>query len=160
MLPAVAYTLADFLSSGLPSVNTDSIRFEHPSFVSSCYPSLNLYFDDIRLRPSQRFPTSRLATERTPLTWFSASYLLTVQENTHLGRQRLLNAILHHCQQHSHLSNQQLAPAIRGYGRLPLQAIPIDPTAWERLSMPQQSGLCLTLTIPLEAIRSALPIMA
>ncbi|MEO1622518.1 MAG: Pvc16 family protein [Cyanobacteria bacterium J06632_3] len=157
MLPSVAYTLADFLNSGLPSVNSESIRFEHPSFVSAGYPSLNLYLYDIGRSPqSGRWS----ASGRLPLAWFNTVFLLTVQEKTQLGQQRLVTAAFNHCRQHPYLPNHHLAPALRGHGQLPLQAQPIGAEAWQGLGVPTQPGLCLTLTVPFEAIRSALPIMA
>lgn len=175
MLPAVAYTLADFLSSGLPAINTESIRFEHPSFTSTGYPSINLYLCDIRR--SRHTPTTstaisaldrvqgldrhrQLAQPTRLAAWFNVSFLLTVQEHTHLAQERLLTATMNHCLQYPYLSRHQLAPTLRGYGRLPLRVIPAKMDIWESLEVPQQPGLQLILAVPFDAMRLALPMMA
>ena len=168
MLPAVAYTLADFINSGIPSISTESIRFEHPSFASAHYPSLNLYLYDISRSSHSRNSHSQSSYgPPTPIkravawsAWFNASFLLTVQEHTQYGRQRIITAAMAHCQQHAYLSHHQLAPTLRGYGCLPLQVQPMAAAVCDRLDIPQQPGLQLTLTVPFDAIRSAIPITA
>jgi len=162
MLPAVAYTLADFLDSGIPSISTESIRFEHPSFASAAYPSLNLYLCNIhrntRIESAISAPTGN--AQLGSRLWFDTSFLLTVQEHTQLGKQRLIEAAMTHCLQHPYLSDHQLAPTLKGYGRIPLRVNPVKPTLWNGLDIPQQPAIHLTLTVPFAAIRPALPMTA
>jgi Pvc16 N-terminal domain len=172
MLPAVAQTLAGFLAGGMSLISTEDIGFEHPSRRNSQSPSLNLYLYDIQ-QNSRKIHPARLFQrhsgkngylnvavpaniDKVRTFWFDASFLLTAQDYTAMGRQRLFSEALSLLIQHSYLPKHFLVPALQGHGDLPLQLK--EPSQrdslsfWQSLGIPRQPALCITVTAPMNAM--------
>lgn len=173
MIPAVAQTLADFLASGIPLISTDLIGFEYPSYQLENYPSLNLYLYGIQ--PSQGLSQRKRSRMWNPHkheyqspsnsgqnVWFDASFLLTVQDHTAMGKQRLISEALSHLLQHQYLPTHILSPTLKGYGYIPIKVINVHQNVkfWESLGIPIQPALHITVTIPFAAVRDSMSLRA
>jgi Pvc16 N-terminal domain len=175
MLPAVAQTLAGFLAGGMSLISIEDIGFEHPSLRRRHSPSLNLYWYDIqqnsrkskRMRLFQRDSGKNgylnaaipVNPDKVKTFWFDVSFLLTVQDHTAMGKQRLFWEALALLVQHPYLPKHLLAPVLQGQGDLPLQIKDHSqrhhPTFWQSLGIPRQPALSITVTVPLAAVRTA-----
>ncbi len=173
MIPAVAYTLADFLANGISLIGTEHIGFEHPSYQLGSYPAANLYLYDIHpaetLAHRKRFKMRKILGRnsmdrfsRGQNVWFDASFLLTVQDHTAMGKQHLISKALSHLLQHQQLPNNALPPGLQGYGAIPLRANPINQQGhfWEALGIPRQPALNITVTIPFNVVQEAMSLGA
>lgn len=159
MIPAVAQTLANILAGGTSLISTEQIDFNHPGLRQHRELGLNLYCYDLRatsqVQPgecciSQGKP--RLATVPCSPLWFDVSFLVSAWDDTALGEQRLLSEVLMLLLHHQSLKEEVLAPALRGYGDLPITVSAICPTdtvaLWSALSVPLRPALYVTVTTP------------
>lgn len=163
MIPAVAQTLAEILAGETSLISTEQIDFNHPSCQQDAGPGLNLYCYDLRAnnqvqhtgqqlegRNSQGKPYTSTINYST--TWFDVSFLVSAWDYTGLGEQRLLSEALILLLPHRLLKEELLAPALRGYGSLPMTVSAFPPTdiaaLWRALGVRLRPALYVTVTIP------------
>lgn len=167
MIPAVAQTLAEFLSSRLSRIGTEQISFEHPNYVQNSSLGINLYFYDIQAKNRQAQLEPYVSSK--PLaciegqfggrqTWFDVSFLLTVKDNTRLGEQHLLSEVFLLFSQCRYLPRRSMAPALKGSEALLIRFNDIgDPIQfWRALQIPMHPALHITVTVPSEIFENSL----
>jgi hypothetical protein len=155
MIPAVAQTLAEILAGGSSLIDTEHIDFNRPTGESPDGCSLNLYCYEIRenqqMHHSAQPPDGATDGHALPV-WFDVSFLVTAWDGTALGEQRLLSEVLKLLLPHRYLPEAKLAPALRGYGVLPIRVANrerLDEVAlWKALALPLRPALYVTVTIP------------
>ena len=157
MIPAVSQTLAEILAGGSSLIGTKQIDFNHPSVEQYQGLRLNLYCYD--LRENKQMQHSCQQTEGTSngncsLLWFDVSFLVTAWDSTALSEQRLLSEALTLLLRHRFLPEELLAPALQGYGMLPIRVFAsglIDTAVfWSALGVPLRPALYVTVTVPLD----------
>lgn len=163
MIPAAAQTLAKILAGGTSLVSTEQIDFNHPGWLSKTGRGLNLYCYDLRansqvqqsdhqIESSDDLQQPEATTVNCSISWFDVSFLVSVWDRTALGEQHLLSEALMLLLHHRVLEEELLAPALRGYGNLPLTVStlhPVDTAAfWSALGVPLRPALYVTVTIP------------
>lgn len=151
MIPAATQTLAEILTQGISRLHTEQIDLHHPSVSQDTSPRLNLYCYNIQENYHQAVNNQHQPDTSSP-RWFDVSFLLSAWDCTSLGEQRLLSEALLLLLHHRWLREDLLAPALRGYGELPMTVSVISPsdaaTLWSALGVPLRPALYLTLTIP------------
>ena len=163
MIPAVARTLALILAGGTSLISTEQIDFNHPGWRQNTGSGLNLYCYDLRAndqvqhldrqvesRNSQG--NAQATTVHCPTMWFDVSFLVSAWDDTALGEQRLLSEALMLLLSHRFLKEELLAPALRGYGNLPITVTTVHPTdtaaLWSALGVPLRPALYVTVSTP------------
>lgn len=156
MITAVSQTLAEILAGGSSLISTEQIDFNHPGMQQQGEPRINLYCYD--LRENQQMQQSFLEKEVTPNDtnsplWFDLSFLVTAWDCTGLGEQKLLSEALRLLFSHRFLPEQLLAPALQGYGLLPIRVSACESldtvVFWKSLCVPLRPALYVTVTVPL-----------
>lgn len=157
MITAVSQTLAEILAVGSSLISTEQIDFNHPGMQQQGEPRINLYCYD--LRENQQMQQSPLETEITPNDnnsplWFDVSFLVTAWDCTGLGEQQLLSEALRLLLRYRFLPEKLLAPALQGYGLLPIRVSACESldtvVFWKALAVPLRPALYVTVTVPLE----------
>jgi len=163
MIPAVAQTLAEILAGGTSLISTEQIDFSHPTLRPHTGQGLNLYCYDLRQRSrgsdSERQKDSNNSwgnphktTENCSIVWFDVSFLVSAWDDTALGEQRLLSEALMLLLRHPFLEEEFLAPALRGFGSLPISVCTAHsrdtPALWSALGVPLRPALYVTVTTP------------
>jgi hypothetical protein len=86
--------------------------------------------------------------------WFDVSFLVSAWGDTALGEQHLLSEALMLLLPHHFITEELLAPVLRGYGSLPMTVRtihPIDTVAlWSALGVPLRPALYVTVTTPFQ----------
>ena len=157
MISAVAQTLGKILADETSVGSLEAISFNFPQPDRNNCPELILYF--YKVQPiSQEFKSAELLesfkfpnSNSSETLWFDIYFLLSTEDCTTLGRQRLLSEALAVLLRHDWLDEQLLAPVLRGYGSLPLVVHqPQDLCAfWQVLGVPFRPTLYLSVTAPL-----------
>ncbi|MBW4501585.1 MAG: DUF4255 domain-containing protein [Scytonema hyalinum WJT4-NPBG1] len=175
MLIFVLQNIAEILAGGTSLTSTEQIEFSHPSNRSEegGGPTLNLYIYDIReskqLQHSGRQVERKLTRGLQPATvswtphWFDVSLLLTAWDRTALGEHHLLSEALTLLLRHRSLREEFLIPELRGYGNLTM-TVAVEPTIevgslWSALTIPLRPALYLTMTVPIEAQSTSVPLV-
>ncbi|HEY9890437.1 MAG TPA: Pvc16 family protein [Candidatus Sericytochromatia bacterium] len=162
MIPAVAQTLARLLAGGTSLITTEQIDFNHPGWRQNTGSGLNLYCYDLRasdpVSPSVRSGNTNNQGKRQGRSgndranWFDVSFLVSAWGDTALGEQHLLSEALMLLLPHPFITEDLLAPVLRGYGNLPMSVTTIHPTdtaaLWSALGVPLRAALCVTVTTP------------
>jgi len=175
MLIFILQNIAEILAGGTSLTSTEQIEFSHPSNCSEegGGPTLNLYIYDIReskqLQHSGRQVERKLTRGLQPATvswtpnWFDVSLLLTAWDRTALGEHHLLSEALTVLLRHRSLREEFLIPELRGYGNLTM-TVALEPTIevgslWSALTIPLRPALYLTITVPIEAQSTLVPLV-
>lgn len=167
MIPAVAQTLAEFLSSRLSRIGTEQISFEHPSYVQNSRLGINLYFYDIQVNNSQAQLEPCMSSKPLAFaggqsgdrqTRFDVSFMLTVKDNTRLGEQHLLSEVFLLFSQCHALPRRSIAPTLKGAEPLLIRLNDIDDPIrfWCALQIPMHPALHITVTVPSEIFEKQL----
>jgi len=156
MITAVSWTLAEILAGGSSLIGTEQIDFNHPSVEQYGEPRLNLYCYDLRENQQTQYSSQQTGgtnNDNGSLMWFDVSFLVSAWDCTALGEQQLLSEALTLLLRHRFLPEELLAPALRGYGMLPIRVSAsglIDTIAfWSALGVPLRPALYVTVTVPL-----------
>lgn len=149
MITAVSWTLAEILAGGSSLIGTEQIDFNHPGAEQYGEPRLNLYCYDLR----ENQQTRGTSNDNGSLIWFDVSFLVSAWDCTALGEQQLLSEALTLLLRHRFLPEDLLAPALRGYGMLPIRVSAsglVDTVAfWSALGVPLRPALYVSVTVPL-----------
>lgn len=168
MISAVAQTLGRILAEETSLTSLEAISFNFPRANESDSSQLILYFYDIRAISGQILrivqptvsnslvaPNLSLSSNQAQLKqtkWFEVLFLLSVNEQTTLGSQRLLSEALTVLLRHESLSEQLLAPMLQGYGDLSLvvhsQQNLVD--LWQALAVPFRPAIYFKVIAPLK----------
>jgi hypothetical protein len=163
MIPAVAQTLAKILAGGTSLISTEQIDFNHPGWRQNTGSGLNLYCYDLRINNQVHHSAQQgksasqqgkpQETRRNgSAKWFDVSFLVSAWDDTALGEQRLLSEALMLLLPHHLLTEELLAPVLRGYGNLPMTVTTVHPSdtaaLWSALGVPLRPALYLTVTTP------------
>lgn len=174
MIPAVAQTLAKILAGGTSLISTEQIDFNHPGWRQNTGSGLNLYCYDLRANNQVRHSVSvqppkpitnqgiTQGTTRNDCTkWFDVSFLVSAWGETALGEQHLLSEALMRLLPHPLLTEELLAPVLRGYGNLPMTVTAVDAAdtaaLWSALGVPLRPALYVTVTIPFHLPVASVP---
>lgn len=156
MITAVSQTLAEILAGGSSLIGTKQIDFDHPGTEQCRGPRLNLYCYDLRENTQMQHSgqkTKDTTNDNGSPLWFDVSFLVTAWDFTALGEQRLLSEALVLLLHHRSLSEELLAPELRGHGTLSMRvfASGLIYTAvfWSALGIPLRPALYVTVTVPL-----------
>lgn len=157
MISDVAQTLGRILADGTSVENPEAISFNFPRTGKGDYFQFVLYFYKIQpIHPerekSQLFkPRKPFDSNQSGILWFDIFFLLSAEDRTALGKQRLLSEALGVLLRHKWLEEQLLAPTLKGCGSLPLMIHqPEDLTSlWQVLEVPYRPALYLSVTAPL-----------
>jgi len=165
MIPAVAQTLAKILAGGTSLISTEQIDFNHPGWRQNTGSGLNLYCYDLRAsdrvqhsvrqgKSSNNQGNLHGTTGNDSAKWFDVSFLVSAWGDTALGEQHLLSEALMLLLPHHFITEELLAPVLRGYGSLPMTVRtihPIDTVAlWSALGVPLRPALYVTVTTPFQ----------
>lgn len=165
MIPAVAQTLAKLLAGGTSLISTEQIDFNHPGWRQNTGSGLNLYCYDLRANDQVQHSVRQGkstnnqgklhgTTGNDSAQWFDVSFLVSAWGDTALGEQRLLSEALMLLLPHHFITEERLAPVLRGYGSLPMTVTTIHPTdtaaLWSALGVPLRPALYVTVTTPFQ----------
>lgn len=189
MIPAVAQTLANILAIGTSLTGLEQISLAAPDTLSELKTGLNLYFYDVRQTraeplsvpgqawtsyqdalasepsasaiPSSSMGSTGLRSERSVLSWFDVSFVITAHNQTALGMQALLSEALTALMRHQSIPKELLAPKLKGYEPLclSLEQPPDIATFWSALNLPLRPAIFVMVTVPfrLERLTHAQP---
>ncbi len=157
MISAVAQTLGRILADETSVGNSEAISFNFPQTGKGDWFQFVLYFYKIQpissaIEKSGLFkPRKSFDSYSSEILWFDIFFLISAEDPTALGKQRLLSEALGVLLRHQWLEEQLLAPTLRGCGSLPLIIHqPQNPTAlWQVLEVPYRPALYLSVTAPL-----------
>ena len=157
MISAVAQTLGKILADETSVGSLEAISFNFPQTDLDNCPELILYFYKVQpisqeLEKTELLESFKFHNSKSSETlWFDIFFLLSTEDRTTLGRQRLLSEALGVLLRHDWVDEQLLAPVLRGYGSLPLVVHqPQDLVAfWQVLGVPFRPALYLSVTAPL-----------
>lgn len=157
MISAVAQTLGKILADETSVGSSEAISFNFPRADDNNCPELILYFYKVQpifpeLRQTELFESFKFPNSNSSKTlWCDVFFLLSAEDFTTLGKQRLLSEALAVLLRHDWLDEHLLAPVLRGYGSLPLVVHqPQDLVAfWQVLGIPFRPALYLSVTAPL-----------
>lgn len=169
MISAVAQTLGRILAEETSLASLEAVSFNFPRVNEPTSSKLILYFYDIRATSGQILPivqptvkssvgaapklylSSNQAQEKET-KWFEVLFLLSVNDHTNLGSQRLLSEALTVLLRHEWLSEQLLAPVLRGHGDLPLVVHQQQNllALWQALAVPFRPALYFKVIAPLK----------
>lgn len=160
MITAVSWTLAEILAEGSSLIGTEQIDFNHPGVEPYREPRLNLYCYDLRENQQTQYSkTGGTSNDNGSLIWFDVSFLVSAWDCTALGEQQLLSEALTLLLRHRFLPEKLLAPALQGYGMLPIRVSAsglIDTIAfWSALGVPLRPALYVSVTVPLDLQRES-----
>jgi len=165
MIPAVAQTLVNLLTSGTSLDNAEQISFS--LMESHLRPGLSLYCYDVH-PANQKLCNSpedgvqqagaiqpsiapSVTSDQGRSAGLNISFLITAHDQTMLGTQQLLSeALLTLCQYES-IPEKLLAPTLQGYGALPLIVcqMPNPAALWCAMGLPLRPAVYITITVPL-----------
>lgn len=154
MIPAVAQTLAEVLTSRTSLISKEQISFNPPQVNQDNRPVVSLYCYHIQPGYGQPAIQSGLARlEDSADGWLNLLFLISVSDFTALGEQRLLSEILLLFLNCPYLPEDALAPQLRGQPAIPVQVSiksALDAmTLWTALGVPLRPALHLQVTVPL-----------
>ncbi|NJL86315.1 MAG: DUF4255 domain-containing protein [Leptolyngbyaceae cyanobacterium SM1_1_3] len=152
MIPAVAQTLAEVLTSRTSLIGKEQIYFNHPQANEAC-PAVNLYCYHVQPGHGEA-PESGLAeTQERGYRWLELLFLISVSDFTALGEQRLLSEILLLLLDCPCLPEEALAPQLRGRDLMKVQvstkSVREAIALWTALGVPLRPAVHLTVTVPL-----------
>ncbi|MBD2683472.1 MULTISPECIES: Pvc16 family protein [Nostoc] len=176
MLISLLQTIAEILVGGTSLTSIEQIDFNLPGSRTNGNAGqiINLYLYDIRLsnqlqqtgrRVERMFseggtPTSTVS--QLP-TWFDVSLMLTAWDRTTLGEYHLLTEAMTFLIRHGYLKEEFLPPELCGYGQLPMTIVSSPPievgSLWSSLNLPLRPALYLTVTAPLGAEKTSVPLI-
>ncbi|MBD2449755.1 DUF4255 domain-containing protein [Nostoc sp. FACHB-152] len=176
MLISLLQTLAEILVGGTSLTGMEQIDFNLPGSRanSNFVPTINLYLYDIRLsnqlqqtgrRVERMFLEGGTATSTvTQLpTWFDVSLMLTAWDRTALSEYHLLTEAMTLLLRHGYLNEEFLPAELCGYGQLPMTITSSPPievgSLWNSLNLPVRPALYLTVTAPLGAEKTSVPLI-
>ncbi|MFE4106163.1 Pvc16 family protein [Almyronema epifaneia] len=154
MIPAVAQTLAEVLTSRTSLISKEQIYFNHPQVNQDACPAVSLYCYHIQPGGRESAAQSSLAEFEGGLyQWLDLLFLISVSDFTALGEQRLLSEILLLFLDCPYLPEEALTSQLRGRASMPIQVSTksvLDAiTLWKALGVPLRPAVHLTVTVPL-----------
>ena len=134
MIAAITQTLTEILVESSPIIRDIEIDLNHPETRQDVRPALSLYF--YQLTKSRHHPDAHhleVDTERYILDWYDLSFVIIPWDWTVLGKWKLLSEVLNSLIPYQLITQEKLAPELRGFGDLTLQiATSVPDTRWEK----------------------------
>ena len=123
MIAAITQTLTEILVENSPLIRDVEIDLNHPQTRRDVRPALSLYFYELtksnpHLNP---YPHLQFDTERYIIDWYDLSFVIIPWDWTVLGKWQLFSEVLTSLIPYQLISQDKLAPELRGFGDLTLK---------------------------------------
>ena len=155
MIAAITQTLTEILEENSPLIRDVEIDLNHPQTRQDVKPALSLYLYELtKSKHHQNHHRHQVAIENYIVDWYDLSFVIIPWDSTILGQWQLLSEVLKSLIPYQLITQDKLAPELRGFGDLPLTiatSVP-DTAKWGRaLGFSFYPALYITIQTPFVA---------